>query len=53
MRDADNYWFYDPRDNDKDDTVPFPQTRVPRGFQSYWWFGKLANGTMIQPGNYT
>lgn len=38
---------------DKDDTIPFPITRVPRGYGNYWWFGKLANGTYIEPGNYT
>ena len=53
MRDAEQYWFYDPKRMDKDDTVAFPRMRVPRGYSSFWWFGKLANGTRITPGNYT
>lgn len=53
MRDADMYWFYDPDLMDQDDTVAFPLMRIERGFHSFWWFGKLANGTRIAPGNYT
>jgi hypothetical protein len=45
-------WF-DPTRMDKNDTVPFPLMRVPRGFDNYWWFGKLDNGSYIAPGNYT
>ncbi|KAG9250584.1 peptidase S8/S53 domain-containing protein [Emericellopsis atlantica] len=53
FRDAELYWYFDPNTMDKDDTVAFPITRAPRGQGSYWWFGKLANGSYIQPGNYT
>ncbi|CAM1503807.1 Fc.00g013980.m01.CDS01 [Cosmosporella sp. VM-42] len=53
MRDAENFWQFDPTINDKDDTVSFPLKRVSRGFQNFWWFGKLANGTQIRPGNYS
>lgn len=53
MRDAESFWYYDPERMDKEDTVAFPLTRLPRGFTKYWWFGKLANGTQIGPGNYT
>ncbi|KAM0427243.1 hypothetical protein ACHAPT_007673 [Fusarium lateritium] len=53
MRDAEQFWFYDPDVNDPDDTVAFPLRREPRGFRIFWWFGKLANGTRIAPGNYT
>ena len=53
MRDAEQFWFYDPDVNDPDDTVAFPLRREPRGFHIFWWFGKLANGTRIAPGNYT
>ncbi|KAM5352058.1 hypothetical protein ACJ41O_004781 [Fusarium nematophilum] len=53
MQDAEQFWFFDPTVNDPNDTVPFPLKRVPRGFRVYWWFGKLANGTRIAPGNYT
>ncbi|KAF7544235.1 hypothetical protein G7Z17_g10110 [Cylindrodendrum hubeiense] len=52
-RDSDQYWFFNPSVNDVEDTVPFPLTRVARGFRLFWWFGKLANGTQIAPGNYT
>ncbi|KAL6898828.1 peptidase S8/S53 domain-containing protein [Trichoderma evansii] len=53
MRDADTFWYYDPSRMDKDDTISFPQLRVPRGYAKHWWFGKLANGSHIAPGNYT
>ncbi|KAK0384360.1 hypothetical protein NLU13_8447 [Sarocladium strictum] len=53
MRDADKFWFFDPKTQDKDDTISFPRTRVPRGYSNFWWFGKLSHGPMIQPGNYT
>lgn len=53
FRDSDMYWYFDPDRMDKEDTIPFPIMRVPRGFASYWWFGKLANGSYIAPGNYT
>ncbi|KAF4456563.1 putative subtilisin-like serine protease [Fusarium austroafricanum] len=53
MRDAEEFWFFDPTVNDPNDTVPFPLKREPRGFHVFWWFGKLANGTRIAPGNYT
>lgn len=52
-RDSDQFWFFSPSVNDIEDTVPFPLTRVVRGFRLFWWFGKLANGTQIAPGNYT
>ncbi|KAH7157153.1 peptidase S8/S53 domain-containing protein [Dactylonectria macrodidyma] len=51
--DSDQYWFFNPSVNDIEDMVPFPLTRVVRGFRLFWWFGKLANGTQIAPGNYT
>ena len=47
------YWYFDPDFMDKDDTVAFPLTRVPRGQGTYWWFGKLANGSYIAPGTYS
>ncbi|KAH8174812.1 subtilase family protein [Sarocladium implicatum] len=53
MRDADEFWYYDPKVMDKNDTVAFPMLRVPRTYFQFWWFGKLANGTQIAPGNYT
>ncbi|PNP39101.1 hypothetical protein TGAMA5MH_08953 [Trichoderma gamsii] len=53
MKDADTFWYYDPSRMDKDNTISFPQLRVPRGYAKHWWFGKLANGSHIAPGNYT
>ncbi|KAM6478861.1 subtilisin-like protein [Trichoderma sp. SZMC 28011] len=53
MRDADTFWYYDPSRMDKDQTVSFPIMRVPRGYAKHWWFGKLANGSYLAPGNYT
>ncbi|KAL7932468.1 subtilisin-like protein [Trichoderma chlorosporum] len=53
MRDADTFWYYDPSRMDKNQTVSFPMMRVPRGYAKHWWFGKLANGSYIAPGNYT
>lgn len=37
--------------------VAFPLTNLPRttvydADNEYWWFGGLANGSQIQPGNY-
>jgi hypothetical protein len=52
MRDADVHFYYDAGTMDKNDTVAFPLMRVARGYQQYWWFGKLSNGTQIGPGNY-
>ncbi|KAL2209685.1 hypothetical protein CC79DRAFT_687361 [Sarocladium strictum] len=46
-------------DGDRDDVIAFPVRGVPRyAFQfdnrgAYWWMGKLANGSYIEPGNYT
>ncbi|KND92962.1 Thermophilic serine proteinase [Tolypocladium ophioglossoides CBS 100239] len=53
FRDSIKYRVYTPAKNDKNDTVAFPRMRVARGFMTHWWFGKLANGTQIAPGNYT
>ncbi|KAG5818422.1 hypothetical protein H9Q71_001393 [Fusarium xylarioides] len=53
MRDAEEFWFFDPTVNDPNDTFPFPLKQQSRGFHVFWWFGKLANGTRIAPGNYT
>ncbi|KAK5995716.1 Thermophilic serine proteinase [Cladobotryum mycophilum] len=53
MRDSDSYFYYDPERMDKDDTIAFPMMRIPRGYVKFWWFGILANGTRIAPGNYT
>ncbi|TFB06704.1 hypothetical protein CCMA1212_000331 [Trichoderma ghanense] len=53
MRDADTFWYYDPSRMDKEQTAAFPMLRVPRGYAKHWWFGKLANGSHIAPGNYT
>lgn len=39
------YSYYDPDVVDKDDTVFFPLMHVPRRYYTYWWLGKLANGS--------
>jgi len=53
-----NGWGYDPGlYNDSDVTVPFP-VPLSRGDAwtsreaTFWWFGKLANGSYIAPGDY-
>ncbi|TPX09905.1 uncharacterized protein E0L32_008927 [Thyridium curvatum] len=54
-----SYWAFDPTTMDKEKTLPFPVVNTPRtsvwsfGEYSFWWFGKLANGSYISPGNYT
>ncbi|KAK3356764.1 subtilisin-like serine protease [Lasiosphaeria hispida] len=56
---SDYYWGFDPNTMDKEATVPFPLGLLTRTSswnwyeQGFWWFGKLANGTYIAPGNYT
>ncbi|KAK0710766.1 subtilisin-like serine protease [Lasiosphaeris hirsuta] len=56
---SDYYWGFDPSTMDKEATVPFPLGLLTRTSswnwyeQGFWWFGKLANGTYIAPGNYT
>ncbi|KAK8097110.1 peptidase S8/S53 domain-containing protein [Apiospora kogelbergensis] len=52
-------WAFDPASEDKEDTIPLPMFDLIRGdmptYQnaySLWWFGKLANGTYIAPGDY-
>lgn len=53
------YWAFDPSWQDKEATTAFPVLGVPRtgiwsgNKQEWWWFGKLANGSYIRPGNYT
>ncbi|KAH8892393.1 subtilisin-like serine protease [Thozetella sp. PMI_491] len=56
---SDSYWAFDNTTMDKETTIPFPLTDLTRTStwnyysQGFWWFGKLANGTYIAPGNYT
>lgn len=52
--------MFNPDRHNASDLITFPlkdQTRnalVSGSFtSSYYWFGKLANGTLIAPGNYT
>ncbi|KAK8070173.1 Minor extracellular protease vpr [Apiospora phragmitis] len=56
---AGQSWAFDPTDGDKEDTVPLPLFDLVRGDMptyhntySLWWFGKLANGSYIAPGDY-
>jgi len=56
--DSDSYWSFDPSVNDKELTVPFPLEFGTRTSswnwydQSFWWFGKLGNGSYIKAGEY-
>ncbi|KAK7943491.1 serine endopeptidase [Apiospora aurea] len=52
-------WAFDPAAGDKEDTLPLPMFDLVRGDMptyhntySLWWFGKLANGSYIAPGDY-
>ncbi|KAK8085648.1 hypothetical protein PG997_006919 [Apiospora hydei] len=52
-------WAFDPAADDKEDTLPLPMFDLVRGDMptyhetySLWWFGKLANGSYIAPGDY-
>ncbi|KAG6031336.1 hypothetical protein E4U41_007606 [Claviceps citrina] len=53
VRDADKFTWFDSSLVDINDTVSFPLMRVSRGYERFWWFGKLSNGTKIAPGNYS
>jgi hypothetical protein len=56
-----NYGYrdFDPSTYDKDATTKFPEPDLYRNSlftkepTSFWWLGKMSNGTYIQPGNYT
>ena len=57
---AATYWYgmasvnyFDPRLYDPNDTLTYPLTDVARGSPTFWWFGKLGNGSQIALGNYT
>ncbi|RBQ69846.1 hypothetical protein VDGD_02277 [Verticillium dahliae] len=63
FRDSLRYTFFDSSIHDKEDTVAFPIRALSRSVQSggtslgldrhrFFWLGKLANGTYIQPGLY-
>ncbi|KAI9149644.1 Vegetative incompatibility protein [Paramyrothecium foliicola] len=54
------YWrysgmdWYNPEEDDPEDVLPLPDYYLNRQTSHhYMWFGKLANGTQIAPGNYT
>jgi hypothetical protein len=57
--DSGSAWAFDPSYMDKENVVSFPLTDLFRTStlnyqsQAFWWFGKLANGSYIAPGNYT
>ncbi|KJZ76749.1 hypothetical protein HIM_03626 [Hirsutella minnesotensis 3608] len=53
IRDAERLFDLDLVTSNTSDVVGFPMTRVARGTLAYRWFGKLANGSTIAPGNYT
>lgn len=51
--------YFDPRRADPNDTFTYPVRDLTRNAQTsmsyheHWWFGKLGNGSQIEPGNYT
>ncbi|KEY74489.1 hypothetical protein S7711_10171 [Stachybotrys chartarum IBT 7711] len=48
-----NYYF-EPGVDDPNDVLPMPVHYLTRQYAHFYsWFGKLANGTQIAPGNYT
>lgn len=57
-RGSGSAWAYD-GSGDRDDVIAFPVRDITRyAFQynnrgAYWWLGRLADGSLIQPGNYT
>jgi hypothetical protein len=50
--------YFDPRRADPNETYSFPETNLFRNAQAsnayheFWWFGKLGNGSQIEPGKY-
>uniref|UniRef100_A0A8H7NL32 Peptidase S8/S53 domain-containing protein n=1 Tax=Bionectria ochroleuca TaxID=29856 RepID=A0A8H7NL32_BIOOC len=62
FRDSGIKTYFDPTKDDKENTVPFPIRATPRniisvpvaGYDQYrfFWLGKLANGSYINPGKY-
>jgi subtilisin family serine protease len=52
-------WGFDGDNQDPEPTINFPVLDLPRAESlrmreyAFWWFGKLANGSYIAPGNYT
>lgn len=56
---AASYSNFDPATMDRERTVPFPLGDLERSDSWHlisdriWWLGKLANGSYIEPGNYT
>ena len=50
---------FDPSVDNPDETFTYPRTDLIRNAQTtatyheFWWFGKLGNGSQIEPGKYT
>jgi hypothetical protein len=51
--------YFDPRRADPNETFTYPVRDLTRNAQTsmayheHWWFGKLGNGSQIEPCNYT
>lgn len=51
--------IFDPSVDNPDETFTYPRTDLIRNAQTtatyheFWWFGKLGNGSQIEPGKYT
>ncbi|KAL0931115.1 serine endopeptidase [Colletotrichum truncatum] len=53
-RNADSLVPFDPESENASDVVPaVKQWQVRDHMRDFWWFGQLANGSHIIPGNYT
>ncbi|KAM0279722.1 hypothetical protein ACHAQH_004413 [Verticillium albo-atrum] len=51
---ADYAYTFDASKDDEMDLVTFPVFDLARDLPyEYWWLGRLVDGTMIEPGNYT
>ncbi|KAI1456396.1 subtilisin-like protein [Annulohypoxylon moriforme] len=45
--------YFDPKNNNPNDTFTYPLTDQLRGGLDHTWFGRLGNGSQIANGNYT
>ncbi len=57
---ADPFWAFNPALMNKEDVIAYPLENLVRTStfsaqyypHAFWWFGKLANGSYIAPGDY-
>jgi hypothetical protein len=59
MKNSGYYYYFDPARDNANDLIKYPmKSEVYRSSGGQytlesWWFGQLANGSQIAPGNYT